>query len=167
MDCPSPLIFDSSDCFCLGETTHGSVQSETDVDHPVLESTYLLLHLVCLIHQRPVPMYFGPEPAVFFVDEGCIDPLCSRIFAEQDESVSMGVGLGLVGAKSGRCVGWLLVHRVSLSHSSPHHRFVIHSIFDKACGVEAAFMAHFHGTEVGGYVVLEPGRALDDRGISH
>ena len=167
VDCPSPSIFDPSDCFGFGETAHGSVQSETDVDHPVLESTYLLLHLVCLIHQRPVPMYFSPESTVFFVDEGCVDPLCPRIFAEQDESISMGVRLGLVGAKSGRRVGWLLVHWVSLSHSPPHHWFVVHPIFDKARGVEATFMVHFHGTEVGGNIVLKPGRASDDRGILH
>ena len=152
---------------CLGKTAHGSVQSETDVDHPVLESTYLLLHLVCLIHQRPVPMYFGPESTVFLIDKGHVDPLCPRIFAEQDESVSMRIRFDLVGVKSGHRVGWLLVHRVSFSHSPPHHRFVVHPIFDKACGVEAAFMTHFHGTEVGGYIVLKPSRASDDRGISH
>ena len=112
-------------------------------------------------------MHFGPESAVFFVDEGCVNPLCPWVFAEQDESIGMGIRLGLVGAKSGRRVGRLLVHQVSLSHSSPHHRFVVHPIFDKACRVEVAFMAHFHGTEVGGYIVLEPSRASDDRGISH
>ena len=78
----------------------------------------------------------------------------------------MGVRLDLIGAKPGRHVGWLLVHQVSLSHSPPHHWFVVHPIFDKACGVEAAFMAHFHGTEVGRYIVLKPGRVSDDRGIS-
>ena len=79
----------------------------------------------------------------------------------------MGVGLSLIGAKSGRRVSWLLVYRMSFSHRPPHHRFVVHLILDKARGVEATLMTHLHGTEVGGYIVLEPGRASDDRGISH
>ena len=79
----------------------------------------------------------------------------------------MGVRLGLIGAKSRRRVSWLLVHWMSFSHRPPHHQVVVHSIFDKARGVEVTLMTHFHGTEVGGYIVLEPGRASDDRGISH
>ena len=79
----------------------------------------------------------------------------------------MGVRLGLVGAKLGCRVGWLLVHRIPFPHSPPHHRLVIHSVFDKACGVKAALMAHFHRAEVGGYVVLEPCGTPDDRGITH
>ena len=79
----------------------------------------------------------------------------------------MRVGFGLVGTESRCRVGWLLVHRISFSHSPPHHRVVVHSVFDKVRGVKAALMAHFHGTEVGGYVVLEPGGMPDYRGIMH
>ena len=167
VDRPSPSIFDSFDCFGLGEMAHGSVQSETDVNHPVLKSTYLLLHLVRFVHQRPIPMHLSSKPPVFFVDEGCVDPLRPRVFAEQDECVGMRVGLSLVGAESRRRVRWLLVHRMSLPHRSPHHRFVVHLIFDEARGVEATLMAYLHGAEVGGYVVLEPGGASDNRGLSH
>ena len=112
-------------------------------------------------------MYLGPEPSVFFVNEGSVDPLRSRIFAEQDEGVGMGVGFGLVGTKSGRRLGGLLVDRIPVPHSPPHHRFVVHLVFDKVCGVEAALMAHFHRAEVGGYVVLKPGGTPDNRGITH
>ena len=167
MDCPGPSIFDSPDGFCLGKATHGGMQGEADVNHPILESTYLLFHLVRLVHQHPVPMYFGLEPSVFFVNEGSVDPLHPRIFAEQDEGVGMRVGFGLVGAEPRCHVGWLLVHQIPLPHSPPHHRFVVHPVFDKACGVKAALMAHFHRAEVGGYVVLEPGGTPDDRGITH
>ena len=79
----------------------------------------------------------------------------------------MRIGFGFIRVKSGRCVGWLLVHQIPLPHSLPHHQFVIHPVFDKACRVKAALMAHFHGAEIGGYIVLEPGRASDDRGIMH
>ena len=79
----------------------------------------------------------------------------------------MRVGLGFIGAESRRRVSWLLVHRVSLPHCPPHHWFVVHSIFDKAHGVETTLMTHLHGTEVGRYIVLKPGRASDDRGVSH
>ena len=82
VDCPGPPIFDSPDSLCLSKATHRGMQGEADVNHLILESTYLLFHLVRLIHQRPVPMYFGTEPSVFFVNEGSIDPLRSRIFAE-------------------------------------------------------------------------------------
>ena len=112
-------------------------------------------------------MYHGPESSVFFINEGSVDPRRSRIFAEQDEGVSVGVGFSLVRTKSGCRMGGLLVNRIPFPHSPPHHRFVVHPVCDKACGVEAAFMAHFHRAEVGGYVVLEPGGMPDYRGIMH
>ena len=137
------------------------------LNHPILKSTYLLLHLVRFVHQHSVLMHLSPEPSVFLVDEGGVDPQCPQIFTEQDEDVCMGIGFGFVRAKSGRRMGWLLVHQIPLPHSPPHHRFVVHSVFDKACGVKAALMAHFHGAEVGRYVVLKPGGASDNGGIMH
>ena len=82
MDRPSPAIFYPSDCFGFRKTTHGRMQGETDIDHSILESTYLLLHFVRLVHQRPIPKYFGWKPPVLLVDEGRVDPLCPRVFAE-------------------------------------------------------------------------------------
>ena len=82
VDRPGPLIFYPLDCFGFREMTHGLMQGEADVDHSILESTYLLLHLVRLVHQRPIPMHLGSKPSVFFVDEGCIDPLRPRVFVE-------------------------------------------------------------------------------------
>ena len=82
MDCPSSAIFYPPDCFGFREAAHGRMQGEADVDHSILKSTYLLLHLVCLVHQLPIPMHLGSEPSVFFVNKGGVDPLPSRIFVE-------------------------------------------------------------------------------------
>ena len=82
MDCPGPAIFYSSDGFGFRETAHGRMQGEANIDHSILESTYLLLHLVCLVHQRPVPKHLGSESSVFLVDEGRVDPLRPRVLAE-------------------------------------------------------------------------------------
>ena len=139
--------------------THRGVQGEAHVNHPILKGTYLL-------HQLPVPMHLGSESPVFFINESCVDPRRPRVLAEQDEGVGVGVGFSFVGAESGCRVGSLLVHRIPFSHSPPHHWFVKHFVFDEVCGVEAALMAHFHRAEVGGYIVLKPSRASDDRGIS-
>ena len=82
MDRPGSAIFYPPDCFGFCKTAHGRVQGEANVDHPILESTYLLLYPICLVHQRPILKYLGSEPPVFLVDEGRVDPLHSRIFAE-------------------------------------------------------------------------------------
>ena len=82
MNRPGPAIFYPFDCFGFRKTTHGRMQGEADIDHSILESTYLLLHLVCLVHQRPVPKYLRSESSVFLVDEGRVDPLRSRVLAE-------------------------------------------------------------------------------------
>ena len=82
MDCPGPAIFYPLDCFGFHKTAHGRMQGEANIDHSILESTYLLLHPVCLVHQCPIPMYLGLKPPVFLVDEGRVDPLCSWVFAE-------------------------------------------------------------------------------------
>ena len=82
VDRPGPAIFYPLDCFCFRKTVHGRMQGEADVDHSILEITYLLLHLVCLVHQCPIPMHLGSKPSVFFVDEGHVDPLRPRVFAE-------------------------------------------------------------------------------------
>ena len=82
MDCPGPAIFYPLDCFSFCETTHGCVQGEANVDHLILKSTYLLLHLVCLVHQCPVLMHLGSEPSVFFVYKGRVDPLRPRVFVK-------------------------------------------------------------------------------------
>ena len=82
MDCPGPAIFYPPDCFGFREATHGRMQGEADVDHSILKSTYLLLHLVCLIHQLPIPMHLSSEPSVFFIDKGGVDPLPSWVFVE-------------------------------------------------------------------------------------
>ena len=58
----------------------------------------------------------------------------------------------------------LLEHRVPVPHRPPHHRIFVPSILDKARRVEASLMLHLHGAKVGGYIVLEPGRA-SDRGL--
>ena len=81
MDRPGPVIFYPLDCFGFRKTAHGRMQGEANIDHSILESTYLLLHLVCLVHQRPIPMHFGSKPPVFLVDEGRVDPLRSRVLA--------------------------------------------------------------------------------------
>ena len=82
MDRPGPAIFYPLDCFGFRKTAHGRVQGEANIDHSILESTYLLLHLVCLVHQRPILIYLGLKPPIFLVDEGRVDPLHSRVFAE-------------------------------------------------------------------------------------
>ena len=82
MDRPGLAIFYPPDCFGFREAAHGRMQGEADIDHSILESTYLLLHLVCLVHQRPIPMHLGSKPPIFLVDEGRVDPLCSRVLAE-------------------------------------------------------------------------------------
>ena len=82
MDRPGPAIFYPFDCFGFRKTAHGRVQGEANINHSILESTYLLLHPVCLVHQRPIPIYLGSKPPVFLVDEGRVDPLHSRVFAE-------------------------------------------------------------------------------------
>ena len=82
MDRPGPGIFYPLDCFGLRKTAHGRVQGEANIDHSILKSTYLLLHPVCLIHQRPIPKHLGSKPPVFLIDEGRVDPLRSRVFAE-------------------------------------------------------------------------------------
>ena len=163
VDRPGPAIFYPLDCFGLCETTHRRMQGEADVDHLILKSTYLLLHLVRLVHQRPISMHLSSKPSVFFVDKGRVDPLHPWVFAEEDECVSMGVGLGLIGAESRRHMSGLLVHQMSFPHRPPHHQVVVHSRFDKARGVEATLMTHLHGTKVGGHIVIEPGRASRTR----
>ena len=82
MDRPGPAIFYPLDCFGFRKTAHGRMQGEADVDHSILESTYLLLHLVCLVHQCPVPMHLSPKPPVFLIDEGRVDPLRPWVFVE-------------------------------------------------------------------------------------
>ena len=82
MDRPGPAIFYPLNCFSFRKTAHGRVQGEANINHSILESTYLLLHSVCLIHQRPVPMHLGSKSPVFLVDEGRVDTLCSRVLAE-------------------------------------------------------------------------------------
>ena len=138
------------------------MQGEADVNHSILEVTYLLLHLVRLVHQHPVPMHLGSKPPILFIDEGRVDPLRPRIFVEQNECVGVGVGLGFIGAKLGRRMSGLLVHRMPLPHRPPHHRVIVHPIFDEVRRVEATLMTYLHGAKVGGYVVLKPGGALDD-----
>ena len=81
-DRPEPAIFDPPDCFGFRKTAHGRMQGEANIDHSILESTYLLLHLVCLVHQRPIPKHLGSESPVLLVDEGRVDPLGSRVLAE-------------------------------------------------------------------------------------
>ena len=82
MDRPGPAIFYPLDCFGFCKTAHGRMQGEADVDHLILESTYLLLHPVCLVHQCPIPMHLGSKPPIFLVDEGRVDPLRPRVFVE-------------------------------------------------------------------------------------
>ena len=82
MNHPSSSILDPPDSFCFGKTSHGGMQGEADVNHPILEGTYLLFHCVCLLNQLPVPVHLGPKPSVFFVDEGGVNPLRSRIFVK-------------------------------------------------------------------------------------
>ena len=82
MDRPGPAIFYPLDCVGFRKTVHGRMQGEANIDHSILKSTYLLLHLVRLVHQRPIPKYFGSKPPVFLVDEGRVDPLCPWVFAE-------------------------------------------------------------------------------------
>ena len=143
------------------------MQSEADVDHPILESTYLLFYRIRLLHQLPIPMYLSSEPPIFFINESCIDPRRPRVFTEQDEGVGVGVGLSFVRAKSRCRMGWLFIHCVPFPHGPPHHWLVVHSVFDKTRGVEAALVVHFHRAEVGRHVVLKAGRAPNDRGAMH
>ena len=82
MDCPGSAIFYPPDCFSFREAAHGRMQGEANVDHSILKSTYLLLHLVRLVHQLPIPMHLGSEPSVFFVDKGGVDPLPPWVFVE-------------------------------------------------------------------------------------
>ena len=166
-DRPGPAIFYSLDCFGFRKTAHGRMQGEADINHSILESTYLLLHLVCFVHQCPIPKHLGSEPPVLLVDEGRVDPLCSRVLAEEDEHVGVRVRLNLIGAESRRRMSGLLEHRIPVPHRSPHHRVSVPSIFDEACGMEASFVLHLHGAKVGGHVVLEPSRASDDRDFVH
>ena len=112
-------------------------------------------------------MQLGSQSPVFCIFESCVDPRRPRVFAEQDEGVGMGVGLCFVGAESRCYVGGLFVYGVPVPHSPPYHRLVVHPVFDKTCGVEAALMAHFHGAEVGRHVVLEAGRSPNNRGVVH
>ena len=73
MDRPGPSIFDPLDSFRFGQATHGGVQGEADVNHPILESTYYLLHRVRLLHQLPVPMHFGSKSPIFLVNKSRVD----------------------------------------------------------------------------------------------
>ena len=68
-------------------------------------------------------------------------------------------------AESRCCVGRLFVHGVPVPHGSPHHWLVVHPVFDKTHGVEAALMVHFHRAEVGRHVVLKASRSPNNRGI--
>ena len=82
MDRPGPAIFYPPDCFGFRKTAHGRMQSEADIDHSILESTYLLLHPIRLVHQCPIPMHLSSKPPIFLVDEGRVDPLRRRVFVE-------------------------------------------------------------------------------------
>ena len=112
-------------------------------------------------------MHLSSEPPVFLVNKSRVDPRRPWVFAEQDEGVGMGVGLSFVRAESRCRVGWLFVHCVPLPHGPPHHRLVVHSVFDETRRVETALMVHFHRAEVGRYIVLEASRAPNDGDAVH
>ena len=74
LDRLGPSIFNPLDSLCHSQAAHGGVQGEANVDHPILEGTYLLLHRIRLLHQLPIPMHLRSEPPIFLVDKSRVGP---------------------------------------------------------------------------------------------